>query len=251
VQFAVDGKAKVDNQLYTVEGCIEGLRGHEGFIPQFANNNMRDGAWSMLLQVTGIDDERNDDKVEVGLFYSRDPMAKNGSGTDILSQYTFRVTEEPQYAHYHRRVQGRIVDGVVITEPVEMLRMNLGSFNSPYEPKIVDARMSLQLLPDGNIKGVLAGYEDWRNYMNQYYTSTGEVYKHIHNPGLYNAFKRNADGLKDPVTGVCVGISSAYDIDGVRAFIRQPPPPQVAQASSPVGQGQGGVQTAATAQTTP
>jgi hypothetical protein len=38
-------------------------------------------------------------------------------------------------------------------------------------------------------------------------------------PGTYAAFKRNADGMKDPVTGECNGISMAYEIDGVPAFI--------------------------------
>jgi hypothetical protein len=40
---------------------------------------------------------------------------------------------------------------------------------------------------------------------------------------MYNAFKRAADGLKDPVTGECNGVSSAYDIEGIPAFI---PPAQ-------------------------
>ena len=36
---------------------------------------------------------------------------------------------------------------------------------------------------------------------------------------MYNALKRAADGMQDPVTGECNGISSAYDIEGVPAFI--------------------------------
>jgi hypothetical protein len=40
---------------------------------------------------------------------------------------------------------------------------------------------------------------------------------------MYNAVKRAADGLKDPVTGEFTGISSAYEMEGIPAFI---PPEQ-------------------------
>jgi hypothetical protein len=40
---------------------------------------------------------------------------------------------------------------------------------------------------------------------------------------LYNALKRAADGMKDLVTGQCDGISSAYDIEGIPAFIEPTP----------------------------
>jgi hypothetical protein len=36
---------------------------------------------------------------------------------------------------------------------------------------------------------------------------------------MYNALKRFADGLKDPDTGEYNGISSAYDVEGVPAFV--------------------------------
>jgi hypothetical protein len=210
-----------------VEGCVEGLRGHEGFVPQFANNNMRDGAYSMLVQISGVEDWENDDQVEVGFFYSLDPMAKSGSGAEILSNYTFRITEEPQYAHYHRRLAGRIVDGVVHTEPVDTFQWNLGNFATPFELNMADAQLRLDLLPDGGgIKGVLGGYVDWRARVSGKYTSTGEIYSSVHLPGYFNAFKRNADGLKDPVTGQCNGISAAYDVEGERAFIRPAPKPE-------------------------
>ena len=42
-------------------------------------------------------------------------------------------------------------------------------------------------------------------------------------PAIYNAMKRAADGLQDPVTGEFNGISAAFEIEGVPAFI---PPAQ-------------------------
>jgi hypothetical protein len=36
---------------------------------------------------------------------------------------------------------------------------------------------------------------------------------------MYNALKRAADALPDPVTGEYQGISTAFDIEGVAAFL--------------------------------
>ena len=42
-------------------------------------------------------------------------------------------------------------------------------------------------------------------------------------PGMYNAVRRAADGLRDPETGTFNGLSAAYEMEGVAAFI---PPEQ-------------------------
>jgi hypothetical protein len=223
----IDGETMVDNQLYRVDGCVASLRGREALVPAFSNNNMRDGAYSILVQISDVEDWENDDQVEVGFFFSLDPMAKSGSGAEILSNYTFRITEEPKYAHYHRRLAGRIVDGVVHTEPVDMFQWNMGVYATPFELELADAQMRFDLLPNGGLKGVLGGYVDWRERVSGYGNGTGEIYSNVYLPGYFNAFKRNADGLKDPVTGQCNGISAAYDVEGERAFIRPAPKPEV------------------------
>ena len=99
-----DGRTGIDNQLYTAQGCIAGFQGHKGFVLQFANNQMRDGQMSILVTIGGIDDEQNDDKVDVTVAYSLDPMAKSGSGSEVLSDYTFRITDNPEYTYFFSRV---------------------------------------------------------------------------------------------------------------------------------------------------
>ncbi len=229
---APDGRTGIDNQLYTVKGCVPSWQGHKGFQIQFANNSMRDGLMSMLLQITGIDNERNDSSVDVTLFYSLDPMAKNAAGTQILTDYTFRVTDKPDYAHYFLRLKGRIVNGVVVTERAKTVALNLERYNFPMDLLMFDAGMRLELTPDGNIKGVLGGYMDWRVIINRYVSSTVEQYMGVQIPALYNSLKRNADGLKDPLTGEYNGISAAYDIEGIPVFIAPVDPHQkIAQAA--------------------
>jgi len=214
-----DGRSGIDNQLYTVQGCIQGFQGHKGFVLQFANNQMRDGQMSILVTISGIDSEQNDDNVDVTVAYSLDPMAKSASGSEVLSDYTFRVTDKPEYTHFFSRVRAKIVKGVVTTERMKSFHLNLGVFGTPRALELADAQMRLVLQPDGTLKGVVGGYRDWRKISSTYATSTTEMYHGFQQPAMYNAFKRAADGLKDPITGECNGISSAYDMEGIPAFL--------------------------------
>jgi len=217
---ADDGRTGIDHQMYTVLGCMPGYQGHKGFLMQYRNEQRRNGALSVLVQISGIDNEKNDDSINVTILYSKDPMAKKADGSRILPDYTFRLSEEARHTHYVTRVQGRIVDGAIVTEPAKHFQMVLGI--DP-ELNLYEARMHLRIMPDGTLKGVVAGYEDWRKLMIINANSNSENLYGFQCPGLYQAFKRAADGLKDPVTGECNGISSAYDIEGVPAFI---PPSQ-------------------------
>jgi hypothetical protein len=215
-----DGRAGIDNQFYTVASCIAGLQGKKGLWQQVLNEEWRSGAVSLLIQISGIDNEQNDDSVDVTLLYSQDPAAKDALGKEILPDYTFRVADQPEFTHYFARLHARIVNGVIVSEPAQRLDFNL--VKGP-TLRMTDAQLRIEFMPDGNLKGVLGGYEDWR-YLANYYNSTGfEVTFGFQCPAFYNALKRAADGRKDPVTGECNGISSAYDIEAVPAFI---PPSQ-------------------------
>ena len=214
--MSADGRSGIDNQLFGVQGCMPGHQGHKGFLMQYRNEQRKNGLLSILVQISGIDQEQNDDRVDVALFYSKDPMAKNASGTQILADYTFRLTDNPEYTHYFARLPGKIVNGVVFTEQVKKVQVNPGIDT---EVTLFDAAMRLEILPDGTLKGVLGGYEDWRRVMALNSSSNAESLYGFQCPAMYNALKRAADGMKDPVTGECNGISSAYDIEGVPAFI--------------------------------
>jgi hypothetical protein len=227
----LDGRQGVDNQLFTVLGCVPGFMGHKGFLMQYSNEQRRNGLLSILVLVSGIDDEKNDSGVDVTLAYSNDPMAKSANGADILDDYTFRLTSRPEYQHYFARLRGRIENGVIVTEQIDRLQVN-GGIDS--ELTLYKAALRMEIMPDGKMKGVLAGYQDWRRTMALSANSRSEGLYGFQAPALYNAFKRYADGLKDPATGECMGISSAYDIEGSPAFI--PPDElrtQVARSGEP------------------
>lgn len=217
-----DGRKGIDNQLFTVQGCIEGWR-RKGFLPMIGNELRRAGGLSILVEVSGVDDALNDDDVAVTLMYSTDPMKRDGTSKIILADYTFRVSEDPAYAQDFARFRGKIVDGVVTTEPLRSVHMHEGPAGISWP--LAEARMELKFLPDGGVSALLGGYRDWRQYLAAAFFRSSDYENTIGftAPGMYNAVKRAADGLQDPLTGEFTGISAAYEMEGVPAFI---PPAQ-------------------------
>jgi hypothetical protein len=219
--FSEDGRTVV-NQLYRAQGCVAGYLGHKGFLMQYTNEQRRNGLVSILIQISGIHDEKNNADLDVKLLYSLDHMAKDASGKQILPDYTFRLTDNPEYTHYFVETHARMSDGVILTDPIPKMQLNMGI---DAEVTFADAQLRLQIMPDGTLKGVLGGYQDWRRVMGIESNSVAESYYGFQCPAIYAALKREADGMKDPVSGECNGISSAYDIEGVPAFIAAPEHP--------------------------
>lgn len=213
-----DGRKGIDNQLFRVQGCIRAYQGHKGFYQQYQNEQRRNANTSLLVQISGIDDPRNDDRVQVTLVHSRDHMAKSADGQKVLPHYTFRVADDPNLDYYAIRLNARMHNGVITTESVPELRMQAGS-----EMNFHQGRLRLEITPEGRLKGIVAGYQDWRRVMALAAGSNQEQLYGMTVPGLYNALRREADGLKDPATGQCTGISSTFDIEGTRAFMSSAP----------------------------
>ena len=222
-----DGRIGIDNQYFTVIGCIPGFK-HKGLLTMSHAELVKSGAMSLIVEVSGIKDEQNDDSVDVTLLYSRDPMVRNSTGTEILPKYTFRVSDDPALTQYFVRVHAKIQNGVITTQPTKQITVEDGG---SIRLTLYDARLRLQIQRDGSLKGIIGGYEDWREIFNIWGPSRHfEQGMNFQCPSFYNAFKRAADGLRDPVTGDYHGISAAYDIEGVPAFI--PPAQQEALAQA-------------------
>jgi hypothetical protein len=223
---SADGRPGIDNQLYTVEACVPGFR-PDGNIPKITNEMMRNGALSILLEISGIDDAQNDDSVVVTVLYGKDRMLKTADGKQVLPNYTFRISDDPEWTQYFTRLQGHIENGVVITDPIDEMTFQDGGQRAF---KLFDTHMRIELLPNNKIRAVVGGYHDWRVRLTNWLRARLlEPTMRFQCPGLYNAFKRAADGLRDPVTGEFNGISVAYELEGVRAFT---PPGQVEAMSA-------------------
>jgi len=212
-----DGRKGIDNQLFTVQGCVAGWR-KNGFLPMIGNELRRAGGLSILIQISGIDDVRDDKDVTVSILYSADPMKRDGTSKIVLPDYTFSVNPNPEFSQDFARFKARIVNGVVTTDPVGQVTMHEGPASTW---SLMKARMRLEFVPDGSLKGTLGGYRDWRQYVAMAFFRSSDYENTIgfDTPGMYNAVRRAADGLKDPETGEFNGISAAYEIEGVPAFI--------------------------------
>jgi hypothetical protein len=222
-----DGKLKgVDNQMYRVFGCVPGYRGKKGYMNQTHNARRADGNVVTLIQISGIDDPKNDDHVEIGIFYGLDKPMRSTSGA-FIPNYSFRLTDDPNYARFNQRWAARIVDGYIVTSPIKTWHFNNGQGGNI---SLADAQFRLEITPDGNLKGVVGGYIDWHGITAS--SSYNEKLFTLSCPGMYQSFKRNADGMRDPVTGECNGVSMAYELDAVPAFITPMAPKQTKVSSA-------------------
>lgn len=221
-----DGRGGIDNQLFLVQGCVAGWR-RDGFLPMIGNELRRAGGLSILVEVSGIDNERNDDDVAVTILYSADPMRRDGTSKIVLPDFTFQVNEDPEFSQDFARFKGKLVDGVVMTDRLDKIVMHEGPATTW---TLADARMRIEFTPDGGMKATLGGYRDWREYLAAAFFRSSDYENTIGftAPGMYNAVRRAADGLRDRTTGEYTGISAAYEMEGVTAFM---PPSQIARLS--------------------
>jgi hypothetical protein len=213
-----DGKDGIDNQLGRVYACINGLR-QKGTLEPYFTQAMRDGMWSMLIDVSGVQDRYNDPEVTVDVYAGAEPMVKDASGK-ILTGASLSPLPAPRY---HRRLQGRIINGVLKTDPVkDMVMPDLMSKSQP-DTTVFDSRFELTLLPDGSAKGLLGGYRSIDTLFSPNADAgEGEGYMGYRCEQLYHALHKYADGGRDPKTGKCNLISLAYKIEAVPAFIVHP-----------------------------
>lgn len=217
------GKARIDNQLFRINGCIRGFR-FGGVYHQGADAEMRNGSYAILLEVSGVDDRVNDPHVDVAVYSSLDPTPFSAKGVPLPNG---SLTVHPD-RRYWAKTSGRIVNGVLTTEPFDLvLAVPIATVKTEFTFR--EARIQLKLKPDGSAEGVLAGYYPIDSYYQNQVTYLG--YKFFGdgaaNAGgftctaLHRALQQQADGLRDPRTGVCHGISTAMMVSAVPAFVQK------------------------------
>lgn len=218
---STDGERGIDNQLYRLLGCAPGWRGdgiNKVFHRQQVNQELLNRT---LLEITAVDDERNDDHVVVTTYRGVDRIKGDASNKPIPG-ITYRV--DPRLPQYIIRTTGKIVDGVLITEPMDW-RASMQLMNADSERMLYGARMRLQL-SEKDATGLVGGYEDLEMWYSSYargYAPLADSISFWSPPAFYEAARRNADGKRDPVSGQCTALSAAYNVSFVRVHVMQPP----------------------------
>ncbi|KJS08786.1 MAG: hypothetical protein VR73_04400 [Gammaproteobacteria bacterium BRH_c0] len=219
----LNGEDNVDNQYYRVNGCQFGLRNDSpgGYITQYRSGVMLDGNYTILVEVSGVDDRQNDDEVSIGIYQGQDPVVRDAAGQAVLTDASLRVMDDPQYQTV---MKGKIVNGVILsTERKDVYLIEKANEASLAKPHLHfrDARIRMEVDEAGNFSGVLAGYHDWlplyRTVSKAF--SFGETSTGFTCPAVYQAYKSMADGYPDPDTGECTAISIGYLIKGIPTYV--------------------------------
>ena len=223
------GDPGLDNQLWRVLGCIEGYQ-PGGTIDEYAVENIKSGGRTILIEITDLDDWRDDDDVGVAIYSSPDTIPASANGT-LLSGGSLGVMPGSKY---HTVTRGTLVDGVVTAGPVDV-RLDFDGQFLDSELHLQEARVQLALTPDGGLSGLLGGYWDIESVYETYArqaTRSGAFFVGFRCPALYAGLLRVADRYPDPKTGACTAVSTAFRIAAIPAFVVQTPSSAVADASA-------------------
>jgi hypothetical protein len=217
------GERGVDNAFYRTLGCWKTFRGPPRLSSGALQNNdaMRDGAWTVVIVVSGRgDDPMNDDDVTVGIYPSGDKLVKDAMG-GVASDYTFRIRPDRKLEALFkaRSVNGRIrssraEDEVWLRDP-----------GAARELQLLKARIDMTLKPDGGLSGYVGGYRPWRPVYDGYVRARGPVIEAltwVKLPDVFYALRRNADYSPAGPAGEKTHISFALRVDAVPAFVVPP-----------------------------
>ncbi len=219
-----DGEEGIDNEVYRAVGCIIGFRGPDGVEVIFQDKAIADRRYNRtMIELTGVEDLTNDDEVTVTIYRGLDRLLTDATGLKVMSGGSQRI-DTRWGAKLIRQTRGKIVDGVLTTEPIAEVVIPWMNLGVPTFQIIRDMRLQLDLTPTG-ATGLVAGYADVDTWYKQlirndstHHLSNGQ----ISGISLYKALRRLADAYPDPETGANTAISTALDVKLTQVFIVHP-----------------------------
>lgn len=220
-KFITPDGERADNQLARVVGCTASWRS-DGFAAEFYNQEIVSFPLNrILIEISGVDSERNDPRVSVRIYKGKDGLLQ-GAGGSFPPYQSQRIDQ--RYPRYMHETSGKIVDGVLITQPIPQAWLPIYWVQTPTERLLRDMQLRLTLTDTG-AEGLVGGYEDlkiwWSAHSRGIGGSAGSVGP-FSNAWYYRAAHRYADGYPDPESGQCTAISVAYKISATRALIAHP-----------------------------
>jgi hypothetical protein len=226
------GQSGIDNQEYRVMGCTLEWRGVDGIagdqqvgMQQFLNS----GEWTQVILLEGVDSLVHDDNVTVILANTPDRPMMDNKG-HFLTGASFTVSDR---APRNRNVlHGRIDNGVLTTDPTDIKlaetwgqggARDIRGNRTKWEYR--KGRLRLTFQPDGTLTGLMGGYRPvFDVFASAAIGGAGSaVVAGIDCAQELQTLRAMADGLKDPKTGKCTGVSSAIQIKAVPAFVNDIP----------------------------
>ncbi|MBM3756684.1 MAG: hypothetical protein FJW38_22200 [Acidobacteria bacterium] len=222
-----DGEKGIDNALYRAWGCDAPWRGNgNGTLVLRSNDKMLEGLYTIVIRLTGNKDPMNDDDVTLEIGYSPDKVMKYASGR-VGADYSYRILKSEQYS----KLKAKIKDGVVESEQAAEIHMPQIAwfYNQTRDAFFRNGKIRLIIESDDKGKGLVGGYRDWRDlYSQNVFAQDGGqqgVREHEDHIANYYALRRHADGMYNPKTKRYDGVSTAYRMQLVSAFVVDPDKP--------------------------
>lgn len=219
-----EGEEGIDNQFYRVVGCTNNYM-TAGSLRHFVNvfmvqyNNNR---W--MFELTGVDDLINDGDVILTTYRGRDPLLADATGEGYVPGGTQHI-DMRWGKEFIVKVQGKIVDGILITEPIDQIKVPASStFNTNGYESYLGLRFQLALTPK-TATGLMAGFMDidkFRHWRNTTWSTHHQSYGQESASAMYTALRRHADGYPDAETGINTAISMAQEATFVQTYIMHP-----------------------------
>ncbi len=145
-----DGRPGIDNQFTYLFETVEEMA-EEGTVEGIIQGSINGGRLLLMIEVTKVDDWTNDDSVSVRVF--------NGVGTPNLASDGYIVPDQTFDIDPDSPInegRGRIVDGVLETDPFEV-ELPMAFFNVFFDLRLVGAQIRANIGPDGVTDGVMGG----------------------------------------------------------------------------------------------
>jgi len=222
------GEQGIDNQAYRVMGCNLEWRGVDGIagdqevgMKQF----MVSGEWTQVILLRGVNSLVRDDNVEVIYANTPDRPTVDSMGK-FLPGGSFSISDKPP--RNRNVLRGRIENGVLTTDAADIKltqtwgqggARDLRGNRSKYDFR--KGRLRLTFQPDGSLTGLVGGYRPVFDLIQS--PSIGgvgsAVVAGIDCAAELSTLRKYADGLRDPKTGKCTGVSSANRIQAIPAFV--------------------------------
>ena len=219
-----EGEKGIDNQFYRVFGCVADTR-PGGSLYFFQNKYMAEHNYTRtLVELTNVDSLSDDNDVTVTVYRGLDPMLTDATGNQYLPYGSQRV-DERWGKKFTASAKGKIVNGVLITEPFELVKPYNYAFSDRGYYKIRGARFKMNVTGE-SAKGLLAGYMDiwsWYRALNGALGTHSLSYGKESSPSLYRAMYRLADGYPDK-DGKNTAISYAEEVNFRQVYIKHQNP---------------------------
>ncbi len=214
-----EGEQGIDNQLFRALGCVIGFRGPDGVEFIFENKAIATSRYNrLMIELSNVKSLVNDDEVTVNVYRGVDRLLTDASGNKIVAGGSQRI--DVRWGRtLMRQMKGRIVNGVLTTEPIKDLIIPWMNLGVPTFQLLKDMRLRLKLTSTG-AEGLIGGYADVDTW---YYQLIRNDSTHHLSNGDISGYKEMrgglADAYPDPKTGANTAISASLDAKFVQVYV--------------------------------